>query len=215
MLWKVTLHVEGAGVDCSRLSTRISSIVSGVLITRCGGIHLNKHAIHELYNKQYTVNLNTGIIGFWMKRFSLFNLKHYIRQNINAIYQSTLYPHYGKKHWLSLATRWQEGVCRRWRQTGSSPVEENTAAMACWAQRRLESQCTVSTSSSSQDPSDIALPGLQPLPKTHSVSARTHTMHSVSQHTHIHIHTHPPMHTLYKQYPQTSTITFSVASTET
>lgn len=80
-----------------------------------------------------------------------------------------------------MATRWQEGVCRQWRQAGSSPVEENTAAMACWAQRRLESQCTVSTSSSSQDPSDIALPGLQPLPITHSVSARTHTMHSVSQ----------------------------------
>lgn len=42
----------------------------------------------------------------------------------------------------------------------------------------LESQSTVSTSSNSQDPSDIALPGLQPLPLTNSVSAHTHTMHS-------------------------------------
>ena len=52
---KVTLHVEGARVDSSRLSTRISSIVSGVLVTRCGGIHLNKHAdrmqlVHNFYN---------------------------------------------------------------------------------------------------------------------------------------------------------------------
>lgn len=107
-----------------------------------------------------------------------------------------------------MATRWQEGVCRLWRQAGSSPVEENTAAMPCWAQRRLESQCTVSTSSSSQDPSDIALPGLQPLPITHSVSTRTHSMHSVSQHT----HTHP--WTVRWQYLQTSTITFYMTTTE-
>lgn len=96
-----------------------------------------------------------------------------------------------------MATRWQEGVCRQWRQAGSSPVEENTAAMPCWAQRRLESQCTVSTSSSSQDPSDIALPGLQPLPITHSVSTRTHTMHSVSQHTHTLLAIPSNYHILY------------------
>ena len=99
-----------------------------------------------------------------------------------------------------MATRWQEGVCRRCRQAGrpaplSSPVEENAAAMPCWAQRRLESQCTVSTSSSSQDPSDIALPRLQPLPVTHSVSARTHTMHSASQ-THAYTNTHSTSNTL-------------------
>lgn len=87
-----------------------------------------------------------------------------------------------------MATRWQKGVCRQWRQAGSSPVEENTAAMACWAQRRLESQCTVSTSSSSQDPSDIALPGLQPLPVTHLVSAHTHIPCIQWANTHTNMH---------------------------
>lgn len=83
-----------------------------------------------------------------------------------------------------MATRWQEGVCWPWRQAGSSPVEENTAAMPCWAQRRLESQSTVSTSFCSKDPSDIILPGLQPLPIAHAGSARTDTVHSEHQHPH-------------------------------
>lgn len=69
------------------------------------------------------------------------------------------------------------------RQAGSLPVEESTAAMACWAQRRLASQCTVSASSRSQEPSDIALslPGLQPLPiDTHC----QRTYHALSEPTH-------------------------------
>lgn len=58
--------------------------------------------------------------------------------------------------------------------------------MPCWAQRRLESQSTASTSSSFTDPSDIALPGLQPLPITHLGSTCTHTMHWEPTHTHTH-----------------------------
>lgn len=102
-------------------------------------------------------------------------------------YQSTLSLLF-KNHLITLASSGHKMARGRlWRQAGSSPVEENTAAMPCWAQRRLESQCTVSASSSSQDPGDIALPGLQPLPIAHSVSTRTHTMHS-SEPTHTHEH---------------------------
>ena len=38
---EVTLHVEGARVNSSRLGTRISSILPSIFITRCGSVHLN------------------------------------------------------------------------------------------------------------------------------------------------------------------------------
>lgn len=47
MVLKNTLHIEGAGVDGSWLTAGISSIVSGILVTRCGGVHLRRHANGE------------------------------------------------------------------------------------------------------------------------------------------------------------------------
>lgn len=44
---KRTLHIEGGGVDGSWLRAGVSSIVSGVLVTRCGGVHLRGHANGE------------------------------------------------------------------------------------------------------------------------------------------------------------------------
>lgn len=44
---KNTLHIEGAGVDGSWLTAGISSIVSGILVTRCGGVHLRRYANGE------------------------------------------------------------------------------------------------------------------------------------------------------------------------
>lgn len=83
-----------------------------------------------------------------------------------------------------MATRWQEGVCWLWKEGGTLPVEDNTAAMPCWAQWRHESRSTASTSSNCTDPSDIAITGLQPLPSAYSGSTHTHTMDLESQHTH-------------------------------
>lgn len=39
----------------------------------------------------------------------------------------------------------------------SPGLRRKTVAMTCWARLQLESRCTVSTSSSSQDPSDAVL----------------------------------------------------------
>lgn len=44
MVLKRTLHIEGAGVDSPWLPGGVSSIVPGVLVTRCGGVHLHRHA---------------------------------------------------------------------------------------------------------------------------------------------------------------------------
>lgn len=44
---KRTLHIEGAGVDGSWLPAGVSSVVSGILVTRCGGVHLRTHANGE------------------------------------------------------------------------------------------------------------------------------------------------------------------------
>lgn len=47
IMLKHTLHIKRARVDSSWLSIGVSSIISGVVISRCGGIHLNRHANRE------------------------------------------------------------------------------------------------------------------------------------------------------------------------
>lgn len=149
---KCTLHIEGAGVDSSWLPAGVSSIVSGILVTRCGGVHLRTHANGEKLKSDAPTSNSLEQVQFqWQCREREGELGGDNPFSFSSL--ETIGSHYPCE-----ATRWQEGVCWLTRQhcvllllCGGTGRGE-AAAMPCWAQRRLESQSTVSTSPSLQGP---------------------------------------------------------------